>query len=236
MKRNITIDLIRTLAIVLMIIFHFLYDLTYFNLVDWNMPNGEGWRQFRWIIITLFFLCLGVSLTFVHHISFKAKAFSIRILQISLGALVISIATYFAIPKNWIFFGVLHFLALSSVVVLPFVRYPLISLIVGGIIMLIGMLQIYPSRWPWYLLFDDLPRYTNDYVAILPWLGMVFWGVPLAHWYFFKFDPFSILAKTLNQSQLNKLTFLGRHGLIVYLVHQPIIMGGMFVIIELFEI
>lgn len=228
--RNITLDVTRTLAIVLMVVFHFIYDLKYFSYVDWDIPDGDGWRSFRMLIISLFFLCLGASLSFTHHSGFKATKFIKRISQIALAALVISIASFLAIPQNWIFFGVLHFLTFSSLIVVWLVRYPLICLLIGLAVLAFGSLQILPSRWPFNLLFDELPHYTNDYVAIQPWLGMVFLGVPLAHWYLFKHDPLATLVLHTSEITQKWIMWPGQHSLSIYLVHQPILMGALWLL------
>ena len=228
--RNITLDVTRTLAIVLMVIFHFIYDLKYFSYVDWDIPDGGGWRIFRMLIISLFFLCLGASLSFTHHTKFKVAKFLKRTSQIALAAFVISIVSYFAIPQNWIFFGVLHFLALSSLIVVGLVRHPLLCLLIGLGLLIFGALQILPSRWPFNLLFDGLPYYTNDYVSIQPWLGMVFLGVPLAHWYLFKYDPLAKVVQNANESTQKWLMWPGQHSLSIYIVHQPILMGALWLL------
>lgn len=228
MKRNITLDITRTLAIILMVIFHFIYDLKFFGFADLQIPDEGVWVPFRWLIISLFFLCLGVSLSFAHADVFRAKKFTLRLAQISLAALVISIATYFAINKNWIFFGVLHFLALSSLLVISFVRFPRICFVLGLIIFSIGALQLVPSRWPFHLLFDNLPRYTNDFVAIFPWLALVFWGVTLSHTKWLKSDP---LAKIFNDKPYKStLLWPGQHSLSIYLLHQPLMMGTLYLL------
>ncbi len=223
--RIFTLDLTRTIAIVLMVIFHFIYDLKFFSLINTDIPDGSGWQQFRWIIISLFFLCLGASLhlTYRHHFNFKK--FSTRVLQIAVSALVISVGSFYFINENWIFFGVLHFLAFASIVAIFLVKIPKVALVAGIGLMLLGVLQIVPSRWPFYLFFSDLPGYTNDYVAIVPWLGMVFIGVFLGSTTWFQSDP---CKRWFSESTKRNIAFPGQHSLIIYLVHQPILIGAIY--------
>lgn len=240
MHRNYTLDITRTFAIVLMVVFHFIYDLKFFGFVDWDTPDGFGWQQFRWLIISLFFICLGVSLTFAHERKIRWKKFSLRTSQIAGAALLISVISYFAVPNNWIFFGVLHFLALASVLAIGFVRRPKISLIVGICIVSLGAAQLIPSRWPFYLYFENLPRYTNDFVALFPWLGVVFLGISLAHCKWFKNDPLCPMLERIKRTessipkrvewQKQCLLWPGQHSLSIYLLHQPIMMGMLYLL------
>lgn len=225
--RNFTLDLMRTLAIVLMVIFHFLYDLTHFGWVDWDTPDGEGWRQFRWVIISLFFLALGISLCFAHQPKIMYYKFFKRVLQIAAGALLISVSTYFVIHSNWIFFGVLHFLAFASIVCIGFVKKPRLSFVIGLTFLIVGFAGWVKPRWPFDIFFANLPSYTNDYVAIFPWLGMVFIGITLGHSPWFKSDP----LKHLQQRQYSKYAvWPGQHGLSIYLLHQPILIALLYVV------
>jgi uncharacterized membrane protein len=241
MPRNRTLDILRTLAIVLMVIFHFIYDLKFFGFVDWDTPDGSGWREFRWVIISLFFICLGVSLTFAHNKQYQWQKFFWRFAQIASAGIAISIVTYFAIPENWIFFGVLSFLAFASITVIGFVNHPKLSFCVGMLIIIVGALQVIPTRWPFSLMFDNLPSYTNDFVALFPWLGVVFLGVSLAHTRFMKDDPLSSIFKTKhrageniennNHTLVSKIwVWPGQHSLSIYLLHQPILMGGLYMV------
>lgn len=233
MNRNLTLDITRTCAILLMVIFHFIYDLKFFSLIDWDTPDGNGWKHFRWVIITLFFLCLGISITFAHLGKFHSKKFIFRLGQIAGCALIISIATYVAIPQNWIFFGVLHFLAFASLMIIGFIRYPRLCLAIGCGFLAVGVLQLLPSRWPFYIWFDNLPRYTNDYVAIFPWLGMVFFGVAIAHTRWFQNDPLVTFSKRLSKRQRRLLLWPGQHSLSIYLLHQPIMLSILYVVLLL---
>lgn len=231
MQRNYTLDIIRTLAIVFMVIFHFIYDLKVFGYIEWDTPDGEGWREFRWLIISLFFICLGISLTFAHKRAYRWQKFWLRMGQIGGAAAIISIVTYFAIQKNWIFFGVLHFLALSSIAAIGFVRMPKLSLAIGLSIITIGLMQLVPSRWPFYVMFDNLPSYTNDFVALFPWLGLVFIGISLGHTAWLQKDPLRFLLASEQQTwQTKGLLWPGQHSLSIYLLHQPILMGSLYLI------
>ena len=113
-NRNITLDAIRTLAIVLMVVFHFAYDLRFFGWVDWNVPNGKGWREFRYVILTLFFVSVGASLVLRNYRKFNLKMFLLRLFSIAFWAAVISLFTYYFFNANWIFFGMLHFIAVAK--------------------------------------------------------------------------------------------------------------------------
>ncbi len=233
MKRNYTLDIIRTLAIVLMVIFHFIYDLTLFEIVDWNIPDGPGWRQFRWVIISLFFLALGISLVFAYQAKFRMKKFLIRILKIGLGALAISIGSYYFVNENWIFFGVLHFIALSSIIAVSFVNLPKVSLVLGSVIMFIGAVGVIHGRWPFHIIFNDLPIYTNDFVSIFPWLGVVFIGIYFGHTKYLRDDPLANRSKQIGPKLLSLIVWPGQHSLTIYLLHQPILIGVLYLITAL---
>lgn len=229
-NRIFTLDLMRSLAIVLMVIFHFIYDLKFFSIIETDIPDGDGWQQFRWLIVSLFFLCLGASLHLTHRRVFQTKKYLVRFLQIALSALVISLGSYYFIRDNWIFFGVLHFLAFASLIAIMFIRLPQLALLIGAGLMAVGAMQIVPTRWPFYLFFDDLPGYTNDYVAIVPWLGMVLIGVYLGSTDWFQKDPCRPWFKT---STKHLLATPGQHSLIIYLSHQPILMGTLYMVTAL---
>jgi uncharacterized membrane protein len=214
-NRIFTIDVLRTLAIVLMVIFHFLYDLKFFGYVDWDTPDGAGWRSFRHVILILFFICLGASLHLSYHLAINWKKFSKRLTQILLSALAISLVSLSMIPQNYIYFGVLHFIAVASLLCLFFANKPWLSLGIGLVIILLFNLGTVSDRWPFAYIRDSLPNYSNDYVGLFPWLGVVLIGIFLASTQFLQNDPLKSMAR------YQCLATPGKHSLIIYLIHQP---------------
>ena len=221
--RNYTVDLMRSLAIFLMMIFHFIYDLKYFDWVTWNISDANGWNYFRNVILTLFFLCIGISLTYKHAKTFDKKSFFYRLLKVSSAALLVTIMSLFMFPRHWIFFGVLHFIVVACLFAAPFIKLPKTSALVGFFILLLGIFGDIPKRWPFYYISDSLPLYGKDFVSLFPWLGVILLGITLGHSDFFNRN--SIKASPL----INRLTIPGKHSLAIYLLHQPLffaIFGG----------
>ncbi|WP_353368930.1 heparan-alpha-glucosaminide N-acetyltransferase [Aliiglaciecola sp. NS0011-25] len=215
-KRIYTVDLMRFFAIVLMVVFHFIYDLKFFGWVPSTIPDGHGWREFRYVILTLFFLCVGFSLAAVHGSGFKQKHFIKRFIQLLLASAAVTISSLIMAPNNWIFFGVLHFIAIASVICVPLARFPYAALFAGVIIIAAFNLGWVSSIWPFQPIRHLLPGYTNDYVGLFPWTGVVFIGIWLCYQQWFLNDP----AHRFARSKI--VLFASKHSLIIYLIHQPI--------------
>ena len=147
-QRLLWLDALRGFAIVLMIVFHFCYDLRYFGWVDWNVPNGDKWWQFRYVIITIFSFTIGVSLSLAHGAQFKRQAFLKRFIQLIAGAFVVTVMSLFLFPNSWIYFGILHFIAAGSVISAPFIKYPKIALGLGLLILISYNLSLINSDMP----------------------------------------------------------------------------------------
>jgi uncharacterized membrane protein len=108
------VDTLRGFVIVLMVIFHFCYDLRYFGYVDWQVPNGEYWWPFRYFILSVFIFTVGMSLSLAHAKRFFLRQFSRRAIQLLLAAIVVSIGSRALFPQSWIYFGILHFIFVTS--------------------------------------------------------------------------------------------------------------------------
>ena len=214
-NRIISIDVLRSFAIVLMVVFHFIYDLRFFGYVEWDIPDGVEWRTFRHIILISFFICLGASLHLSYQNGIDWKKFSKRLTQILVSALAISLVSLVIVPNNYIYFGVLQFIVVASVLCIMFANKPRASLSIGLVIIATYNIGGVSGMWPFTYIQNHLPAYSNDYVGLFPWLGVVFVGIWSASTSFVKKDPLRHLKKH------TWIAFPGKHSLVIYLVHQP---------------
>ncbi len=210
MKRYHIIDSIRGLAVLLMIIFHFSYDLTMFGYASFDVNKDLFWWVFPRVIVFLFMFSVGLSLRLVHLEYIRWKKFWIRFIKLVVLAGIISAYTYAAFPNNWIYFGTLHSIAVCSILALPFLRWPKLSL---GI----AMALIIPSTFfdldiPWFI----LPHASMDYIPPFPWVGVCLLGI-FAHYR--NLHELSVPNNTFFRL-LNKM---GKHSLLIYMMHQPIL-------------
>jgi len=235
-QRIIVIDLLRGIAIGLMFIYHFCFDLTYYGYTDFRFNSDPFWLNFRAVIVSTFVGVVGFSLYLAHHKQWRRQAWLKRFAILVLASLAVSAGSYLMYPKSFIFFGILHFIALASLLGILFVRLGYLNLLLGGIILLIGNHYSHPffnqPAMQWIGLMTEGPI-TEDYVPLFPWFGMVLVGLGLAYWS----QNNQLLSRLLhwqNQGRAVKgLCFAGRHSLLIYLLHQPIFLGVLYVVTEI---
>lgn len=114
-ERYIMIDFLRGFAVLLMIIFHFAFDLNGFQFVKIDFVANPFWYALPRCIVFLFLVCVGIGLALVHKNGIKWGLVRKRLYKIGGWAFVISIVTYLLFPKNFVFFGILHCIAATSV-------------------------------------------------------------------------------------------------------------------------
>ncbi len=213
-----SLDIIRGFTVVLMIIFHFCFDLDYYSLIDVDIIKDPFWYFFPRLIVFLFLFATGMSLTVAHSAEVKYKAFGKRLLLISFWAAVVSLVTYFLFPDSWIYFGTLHAIAVISIFTLPFLKYPKFAAVTTLALFIPSIM--FDRTLPWF----ELPHSSWDYISPFPWLGASLLGVFAVH------NGLQLIP-IKNSSISRSLKFLGRHSLVIYLIHQPILFGllGLFI-------
>lgn len=217
-NRIYEIDLLRGLAIVLMVIFHFGYDLTVFGWADFSTSKDIEWRIFRAVIVSIFLLAVGMSSYLAYHKSVNNKKLTKTIGKLLAVSLFISIGSVYMHPSTWVYFGIIHFITVALPISVLFVRRPYLALYIGmGSIAgyWFGFLNLYPL-WEWSVMHLGIPIQTIDLVSFFPWIGVVLIGVFVMHKALFN-------IKISASNTKNKLVFLGQHSLIIYLIHQPIL-------------
>ena len=222
------VDFLRGVAIVAMVIYHCAWDLSYFQLIPIDITVDDGWRLFQHLILGGFLLLVGVSLELAHRSGIRWRAFWRRFAMIAGGAAAVSIGTYILFPQTFVFFGILHAIALFSLIALPFLRLPAWLVALVGAVFL--ALPLYLSNAAFnepqlaWIGFWEVPPPTNDLVPIFPWFGMVLLGMALAR-AVLRSPLAGRLAGWKPATLFTPLIFLGRWSLVIYLVHQPLLLA-----------
>jgi len=228
------IDLLRGIAIIMMIIFHFLYDLNFFGIYKISLYTGY-WLIYAYIGGTIFFSLVGISLSLSYNRiknSVTKKQVFTKYMQRGLKifglSMVITLGTWIYLTNGFIVFGALHCIAVSILLSYPFLklRYP--NLILGVILILCGIILKnfnFDFYWLLWLGFSPSTFYTVDYYPILPWFGVILLGIFVGNVLYPEYKR-KFRLKDLSSFRITKiLSFLGRHSLIIYLIHQPIMIG-----------
>ncbi|MEI2302486.1 heparan-alpha-glucosaminide N-acetyltransferase [Ensifer sp. MJa1] len=226
------IDVARGVALLAMATYHFVWDLEFFGYVAAGTAGTGGWKIFARLIASSFLFLAGYSLVLGQLPKLRINAFLRRFGKIAGAAALITLGTYFAFPDTFIFFGILHAIAAASVIGLVFVRLPAVVALLAAAAAIAAPFYlrspIFDAPWLWWVgLSETLPR-SNDYVPLLPWLGPFLLGLAAAK--LFHQRLVSALAHRPSTDQNGKLwtarfAFAGRHSLAIYLIHQPVLIG-----------
>lgn len=228
------VDFLRGLAIVLMVLFHSVFDLNYFGVYEVEISSGI-WFYLARFTASLFLLLVGVSLVLSYsrakllgeedRFRFRLLKRGIWIFSLGLG---ITLVTYLLIGKGFIVFGVLHLIGISLLLAYPFLRLHWQNYILGLLFIAVGLyLQTVNVEFPWLIWLGLAPRdfYSLDYVPIFPWFGVVLIGMGLGDLLYRNYRRRATLPDLADSSLVRTLAFLGRNSLAIYLVHQPILLS-----------
>lgn len=235
------IDEIRGIAIILMVLYHGLYYMTFM----FQMPNTFSIMHYALyiepIICSAFILLCGVSSTFSHS---NIKR-GIRLLVI---ALAITVGSVLIMPNFAVYFGILHFLSIATILFGLFKKplsrvSPYIALPVCGVLFVATYGVLYNVLGIPGLLYVDLPEFltstdylfilgfrtpdffSSDYFPLFPWIFLFLFGAFLGF-----FGQKYGFAKWLYKKRCPPLAFLGRHSLLIYIVHIPVVYGLVYIL------
>jgi len=225
------IDALRGVALCLMFAYHFSFDLRFYRVIAADFEHDPFWLGFRAVIVSSFMTLVGVSLVLADRAGTAPAHFARRVAMIAGCALAVSAGSWLVFPRSFIYFGILHCIAVASLVAWPVVRRPALALAIGVAILAAGLTLTHPAfdaRALSWIGFTTAKPVTEDYVPVAPWAGVVFLGIAIGNG--LARSGFRALAPLAAAPRW--LRWLGRHSLAVYMVHQPILLGAMWLAVR----
>ncbi|MDX1444023.1 MAG: heparan-alpha-glucosaminide N-acetyltransferase, partial [Gammaproteobacteria bacterium] len=202
-------------------------DLDHFGIAAADMLDGP-WYWFGRAVGASFVFLMGLSMMLA--VARKPQAFpfylkrAAGLMALGLG---ITVATAMALPDGTILFGILHLLAVMCLLLWWLRRLPVAALLALGVVMVtFGFwLNEVKLESPWLLWLGTLQhgRYMADWYPVLPWGGFGVLGVAAGKWLFDGQQPRFWQPLQWNGVFSRSLQLLGRHPLIIYLAHQPVL-------------
>ena len=241
------LDALRGAAIVWMAVFHFCFDLNHFGLWEPRQlfTRDPFWTTQRTVIVSIFLLCAGLGQAVAMHTPQNGKGASFdnrpdrrfgwgfdrrfwrRWAQVAGCALLVSAGSAVMFPNSWISFGVLH--GVAVMLLLTRLAAPLRQWLwpLGALCLALPHLvqhSFFDSRATNWLGLVTSKPFTEDFVPVLPWLGVMWWGLAAGQWLLqHRRDVLAGAVPTV----LRPLAVLGRWSLSFYLLHQPVLMGAL---------
>lgn len=226
-----------------MTVFHFCFDLSYLGYWAQDFRADPLWTGQRTAIVSLFLFCAGLGQALAVQQGQSWARFGRRWGQIAAGALLVSAGSWFMFPRSFIYFGVLHGMAVMLLLVRSTAGCTARR---GRWLWLAGtaaLLLPWGAQWAltgplaeWAVYFNarglnwlglvSRKPFTEDYVPVLPWLGVLWWGLAAGQWLLSRQSCVRWLQGPL-PALLQPLATLGRWSLSYYLLHQPVLLGAL---------
>lgn len=220
------IDFMRGIAIFMMVVFHSIWDLNYFYNFDLDFSAGFL-KIFQVLTASLFIFLVGVS----SYLSSQKKntsfkTFFKRGLKVFSFGLLITIVTKIFFPSEYIVFGILHFIGVAIVLSYFFLNLKYINLFFGFLLIMVGgIIKNNYFNFSYLLPFGFMPENFSslDYFPIFPWFGTVLFGMFWAQLFYKDNERLFEFNLKNNNIIFKKTSYIGKHSLIIYLFHQPVL-------------
>ncbi len=235
--RYALIDAARGVAIVLMIVYHFSWDLTFFGLADFRVFTDPWWVWFAYVIVIIILGVMGITQVMARRRGLTLKAVFRRFGLIAASAGAVSLATYWMDPGSYVYFGILHHIALASVIIAGaiYMASPILVVLAVGILAAPEFLAhpYFAADWLLWVGLAPVTPQSVDYVPLVPWLSVPLLGVVAGRWMFREGSVPAALGWRPVHPLAKLIRLTGRHSLAFYLIHQPVLYGGLYLVMGL---
>ena len=240
-KRYAMLDSLRGLTLISMVVYHTVWDMVYIFDVNWAWYKSEMahvWQQsICWSFILLSGFCWNLG-----RVKWK------RGLTVFVAGVIVTVVTLIAMPQERIVFGVLTFLGSAMLLMIPLDKMlrrcePLIGFMVSLILFVLcrnvneGWLgfenwnllelpqELYSNIFATYIGFTERSFFSTDYFSILPWLFLF-----VAGYFLYGVVKKQNWMEIFHCGKCRVLEMLGKHSLVVYMLHQPLAYGLLWVV------
>lgn len=228
-RRWRALDAARGLAVVAMVAFHLIWDLAHFGYIKHSIPWSTPVKMFGHSIAFAFLFIAGVSLVLAHRDHVDWRAFWRRFGVIAGAAALVSLGTWLVFPAAFVFFGILHCIAAASLLSVLFLRAPWPVAMAAGAFFFAAPLvfasPVFNANWLQWLGLGTTEPLTQDWRPLFPWAGAMLLGVGAARMLIQSAQEAAQEAPQVHAPGEKTLAFLGRHSLLIYLIHQPLLFG-----------
>lgn len=234
------VDLLRGGAVVAMVLFHLLWDLDYMDVIHIDL---YAWPEsiFVYSIGTAFLFLVGLSLALssqrARH-KLERRAFISKYLVrggiMFLLGMLISLFTWIAVGDDFVRFGVLHCIGISIILAVPLLNLKWSNLVMGAVFVVMGPLiaaMRFDFQYLFWLGFVPEGFHTIDYFPLLPWFGVVLLGLFAGKVLYPHSRRAFRLVDLSSKATIRAMTNIGRHSLFIYFIHQPILLGTLFLLL-----
>ena len=234
-SRNATrmplVDVARGCGIVMMVLYHAAWDLSWFGYLQTDVGTDPLWKAFAWLTAGLFLVVVGVSLVLgTTGRGVDRGRFLRRLAVLVAAAAAVSLATRWLFGDTWVFFGILHHIAVASVLGLAFLRLPaaataMVALLVLAMPRMVSLSLFDLPGLQWLGLGTFVPA-SNDFVPLFPWFAPVLAGIVVGRLLRSRPRLRELAARPRDGHVGRWLRLAGRHSLLIYLLHQPLLYGA----------
>ena len=238
------LDALRGLAMVWMTAFHFSFDLNQFGFIKQDFYRDPLWTWQRTFILSLFLFCAGMGQAVALAQGQSWPRFWRRWCQVAGCALLVTAGSWWMYPQSFIYFGVLHGMALMLIIVRLTAHWGAWLWGWGGAVIAIKYIAVYALTAAasaelihifnspglnWLGLITQKPI-TEDYVPLLPWLGVMWWGAAAGGWWAARRTTSGHRQLPFTSKVLRPLVLMGRWSLSYYVLHQPLLICALMVL------
>ena len=230
------VDALRGFAVAQMIVYHFIYDLNHFGVVKLAMTRDQPWVGWRTAIVTQFLLLVGVSLVLRLARRPGWRDFWLRWAQVAAAAALVSLGSWLMFRERFIYIGILHFIAVALLLARALAPLREWNFVLAA--------AAFAAWWSYrdpafnaapanIVGFVTLKPRTEDYVPLFPWIAAVLAGLGLGSLWQRRGFTLTPFWRALKAHPPRLLVLLGAWALTVYLIHQPIMIGLLWLLTRL---